>query len=347
MPEEIKKTILYTDWPTPDEVIEPSPSLDQETLWEKIHESVSGKDLENEVRFVYLPKKFRDYLASYELAEKIGRVGVKFNLVPPQLKNLARTIKKYFTKEVSFISLDNVISEDLKINMETAAAIRISLDEIWRTLMQPIEQPSHLVETNVAVTPTAPTTAPQPTTPKAEEKLIASPETAHPTTATSQQPLATSESRGTPSQISAMPPRPSTFSVPSQPSKPPSVMPAEAGTQGGSQIKFGMTDKAEPAGNIIMPKVEPLPVHPTPVPPPFGSAQGKPIPPRPAPTPPPVIASETKQSDNNANKNSGKIAASTTEVGTRNDKPTPIKIKVEPSRVPNFLNSEDFKNPKP
>ncbi len=154
MPDEIKKNTFYSDWPTPDAVMTPQPTAEQDSLWEKIYELVSADDLEEEVKFVNLPLKFRNFLASEGVADQMGAVGKKFNLVPLQIQKLAKTIKQFFTKEVSLISLDTILSEDLKVSGETAKSIREALSEI---LAVPETPPTR------ATLPSAPGLATQPT----------------------------------------------------------------------------------------------------------------------------------------------------------------------------------------
>ncbi|MBI2024516.1 MAG: hypothetical protein HYT03_00275 [Candidatus Harrisonbacteria bacterium] len=149
---------LMEDWPTPDEIMEPKPTSDQNILWEKIYETVSPEDLEKEVNFVRLPLKFRNYLSSHDFANKIGAVGKDFDLVPAQTQKLAKIVKKFFTKEISLISFDTILSQELQITSVTAAAIRQAVLPLLRTMEEPFTQfqPAPIPEPSMPTPPATP-----------------------------------------------------------------------------------------------------------------------------------------------------------------------------------------------
>lgn len=217
-------------WPTPDEIIKPQPTADQDLLWEKIYQTVSAEDLEKEVKFVRLPLAFRNYLAKNSVANLIGEIGQKFNLVPWQVQKLAKIVRRYFIKEVALVSLDNIIGEELKISLEIAAAIRESLTDILKAVPSvsvPTPPPPPQPVTPPAPPPTPP---PAPVTPPPVPRPLP---TATPKPLTGDQPFIIykerPELRETPAPAPSVPKKP-------EPPKPPLATDAVPSTERTSNV---------------------------------------------------------------------------------------------------------------
>lgn len=105
------------------EIMWPSPSAEQDLLWDELYNAVSEQDLLRETKWFSVPDIIRKYLSSKEIADKIKKISGKFNLNDYQTSELAKNIKYVFIKELLLADFIVKISEELKIDKNLANQI--------------------------------------------------------------------------------------------------------------------------------------------------------------------------------------------------------------------------------
>lgn len=105
------------------EIMWPSPSAEQDFLWDELYSAVSDQDLLREIKWFSVPDAVRKYLASKEISDKIKKIGGKFNLNNYQINELAKNIKYVFIKELLLTDFIVKFAEELKIERKLANQI--------------------------------------------------------------------------------------------------------------------------------------------------------------------------------------------------------------------------------
>ncbi|GEM_PF-6606723 len=121
---------LDEDMPTPDEIMEPQPSAEQDELWEKVQDSVTTEDFDREDKFCDLSIRLQDYLASHAVADQIQEISLKFTLSPNQVRGLARVIKYFFIKQWPPEDLGKALTKEVLVSSDLTEEIGKDLEPL-------------------------------------------------------------------------------------------------------------------------------------------------------------------------------------------------------------------------
>lgn len=102
------------------EIMWPSPSAEQDLLWDELYNMVNDQDLSREIKWFSVSDNVRKYLSSKEISDKIQKIGKKFNLDSYQISELSKNIKYVFIKEILLADFITKIAEELKIEKKLA-----------------------------------------------------------------------------------------------------------------------------------------------------------------------------------------------------------------------------------
>ena len=116
--------------PSPDEVMDPLPSEEQEWLWQNIAGAVSERALERETDWRVLPPEIRKELASLETANRLGKIGVEFSLSPEQVMLLSGLVKYLFLRRVEKNKFESTLADIAGLERNIASAIVDKLKDI-------------------------------------------------------------------------------------------------------------------------------------------------------------------------------------------------------------------------